>query len=252
MRSAAGSSSHEPHIGGKDPWRPEDDCATLTAVHSVLIVDDHAAVRAGLTALIDGGDDLQVAGTAADAEAAFAAADELRPRLVVIDFHLPGEDGLSLCLRLTSLTPAPGLVLYSAFADDLLAALAAVAGADALVPKSADPEQLLSTLLAVAAGESVRARPSPAALTTVGAALEPADLPILGMLLHGTPPAELADTLGMSAEWLQARRWAILRRLSPRRARRGARTSAAGSPADAQYIDGRATPLANGFLAATE
>ena len=207
-------------------------------MHSVLIVDDHAAVRAGLTALLHGAEDLRVAGTAADAEGAVATAEAIRPRLVIVDFHLPGEDGLSLCLRLTSMTPAPGLVLYSAFADDLLAALAAVAGAEALVPKSAEPEQLLSTLHAVAAGEPVRPRPSAAALTTVGAALEPADLPILGMLLHGTPPAEVADTLGMSDEWLQARRWAILRRLSPRRARRGGRFPSAGSRGHEQGIDG--------------
>jgi DNA-binding NarL/FixJ family response regulator len=208
-------------------------------MHSVLIVDDHAAVRAGLTALLHGADDLRVAGTAADAEAAVAAAEAMRPRLVIVDFHLPGEDGLSLCLRLTSMTPAPGLVLYSAFADDLLAALAAVAGAEALVPKSADPEQLLTALHAVAAGEPMRPRPSAAALATVGAALEPADLPILGMLLHGTPPVEVADTLGMSHEWLQARRWAILRRLSPRRARRGERLPSGGSLEPEQGLDGR-------------
>ena len=135
--------------------------------------------------------------------------------------------------------PGAGPRPLSAFADDLLAALAAVAGAEALVPKSADPEQLLTTVRAVAAGEPVRPRPSAAALATVGAALEPADLPILGMLLHGTSPAEVADTLDMSDEWLQARRWAILRRLSPRRARRGERLPSAGSLEPRQGLDGR-------------
>jgi hypothetical protein len=40
------------------------------------------------------------------------------------------------------------------------------------------------------------------------------------MLVHGATPAEVAETLGMRHEWLLARRWAILRRLTPRRARR--------------------------------
>lgn len=189
---------------------------------TLLIVDDHAAVRAGLAALLAREPDLRVVATAADAEAALALAEEHRPDVALIDFHLPGEDGLELCLRLDGAAPRPRRVLYSAFADELLAVLALVAGADALVPKSADPEQLLETLLAVAGGHRVAITPSPAAMTTVGAALEPADLPVLGMLIHGTPPDELADTLGMSPDWLLARRWAILRRLSPRRARRGA------------------------------
>ncbi len=190
-------------------------------VSTLLIVDDHAAVRAGLAALLAPEPDLHVVAAAADAETALAFAEEHRPDVALIDFHLPGEDGLSLCLRLDSATPRPRRVLYSAFADDLLAVLALVAGADALVPKSADPEQLLDTLLAVAGGQRLATTPSRAALTTVSAALEPADLPVLGMLVHGTPPGEVADTLTITPDWLLARRWAILRRLSPRRTRRG-------------------------------
>jgi len=190
-------------------------------VPTLLIVDDHAAVRAGLAALIGPEPDLRVVATAADAEAALARAEEHRPDVALIDFHLPGEDGLELCLRLDGVAPRPRRVLYSAFADERLAVLAIVAGADALVPKSSDPEQLLETLLTVAGGQRITMTPSPTAMTTVSAALEPADLPVLGMLIHGTPPAEVADTLAMSPDWLLARRWAILQRLSPRRARRG-------------------------------
>ena len=58
-------------------------------------------------------------------------------------------------------------------------------------------------------------------MTTVSAALEPADLPVLGMLIHGSPADEVAETLAMSPDRLLARRWAILHRLSPRRTRRG-------------------------------
>ena len=165
---------------------------------TLLIVDDHAAVRAGLAALIGPEPDLRVVATAADAEAALARAEEHRPDVALIDFHLPGEDGLELCLRLDGVAPRPRRVLYSAFADERLAVLAIVAGV-----------------------QRVAMTPSPAAMTTVSAALEPADLPVLGMLIHGTPPAEVADTLAMSPDWLLARRWAILQRLSPRRARRG-------------------------------
>jgi DNA-binding NarL/FixJ family response regulator len=191
-----------------------------------MIVDDHAAVRAGLAALVAPEPDLDVVALAADADTAVTCAEEHAPDLALIDFQLPDEDGLSLCLRLEGMAPRPRTVIYSAYADDLLAVLCAVAGADALVPKSADPGRLLDTIRAVAVGERARPRPTPAALNTVGASLDPNDLPVLGMLVHGTAPGEVADTLGMSPDWLLARRWAILRRLTPRRARRGVVTAA--------------------------
>jgi DNA-binding NarL/FixJ family response regulator len=198
---------------------------------TLTIVDDHAAVRAGLAALIEPEPGLEVVALAGDADAALAAAERHAPDLALVDFHLPGEDGLSLCLRLEALRPRPRTVLYSAFADDLLAVLAAVAGADALVPKSSDPALLLDALHAVASGERVPATATPAALNAVGAALDPEDLPVLGMLVHGVPTAEVADTLGMAPGWLLARRWAILHRLAPRRARRGDLGSGATVPA---------------------
>ena len=74
---------------------------------TLLIVDDHAAVRAGLAALIAPEPDLRVVATAADAEAALAHAEEHRPDVALIDFHLPGEDGLELCLRLDGVAPRP-------------------------------------------------------------------------------------------------------------------------------------------------
>jgi DNA-binding NarL/FixJ family response regulator len=169
--------------------------------------------------------DLEVVGSAADSGAALACVERHAPRLALIDFHLPGEDGLGLCLRLDNAEPRPRLVLYSAFADDLLGVLAAVAGGDALVPKAANPHHLLDVLLRVSAGGRLLAPPSPSALATVGAGLEPTDVAVVGMLVHGTPPREVADTLSVTADWLLARRWAILRRLSPRRSRRGPRAA---------------------------
>lgn len=157
-------------------------------VATVLIVDDHPAVRAGLAALLAPEADLQVLAMEADGEAALASAQRLAPDLALIDFHLPGQDGLALCLRLEGLQRRPCVVLYTAFADALLVVLAAVAGARALVPKSADPEELLDALRAGAAGRAVLPQPTAAALDAAGAGLDPADLPVLGMLVHGIPP----------------------------------------------------------------
>ena len=225
-----------PRVRGRPLWhRDRADDILSHGVPTLLIVDDHAAVRAGVVALVAHEPGLDVVASATDAEAALALAERHVPDLALIDFHLPGEDGLSLCLRLDGASPRPRLVVYSAFADDLLAVLAAVAGADALVPKAADPHQLLDVLLAVAAGQRRMPWPSPASLRTVGAALEPADLSIVGMLVHGTPPREVAETLTVAPDWLLARRWAIVRRLSPRRIRRSVLAADARTMIDYQH-----------------
>lgn len=192
----------------------------MGGVTTVLIVDDHPAVRAGLASLMMPEAQLEVVAVEPDAESGFATADRVVPDVALVDFHLPGEDGLSFCLRLAGLPRPPRVVLYSAFADDLLAVLAAVAGADAVVAKSADPLELLEVVYAAAAGRAALPSLTPEALTAIGAALEADDLAVLGMLVHGVAAPEIASTLRMSEKWLQARRWAMLRRLSPRRVRR--------------------------------
>ncbi len=179
-----------------------------------LVVDDHPAVREGVRAMLDATPGLRCTGCAATAAEALERAQETRPNVVVLDHHLPDGDGVTLCLQLTTAHPDLAVVLYSAFADEHLAVLATIAGADALVNKSADPDELPAAALAAASGSAEPPSPSPAALEAAGSRLDPEDLPILGMLLHKTPPAEIARTLGSEESWLTTRRWAMLELLS--------------------------------------
>src|SRR5947209_4260492 len=112
----------------------------------VLIVDDHPAVRAGLVAALADEADLDPVAAVADAGGAAAAARRLLPDVAIVDFRLPGRDGLSLTIELKRLPRPPGIVLYSAFADSRLGVAAAVAGADALVKKSSSLEELRWTI----------------------------------------------------------------------------------------------------------
>jgi DNA-binding NarL/FixJ family response regulator len=178
----------------------------------LVLVDDHPAIRAGLRGLLEGEDDLRVVATAATASEGYEAIADTRPALAVLDLHLPDDDGLSLCLRTRSLPAPPRVVIYSAFADAALAVRAAVAGADAVAPKATAPRTLLAVLRAVAAREP-RPALDPQALRAAGQRLEPTDLPILGMLAHGVGEAEVAATLRLGHEALEARRWAMLTRL---------------------------------------
>ena len=80
----------------------------------VLIVDDHAVVRAGLRALIDGETDtMEVVGEAAGGGDALAAVARLRPEIVLLDIHLPDMDGFEVSHRIAALPSPPVVVLIS-------------------------------------------------------------------------------------------------------------------------------------------
>ena len=198
----------------------------------VMVVDDHAAVREGVRAMLGCEPDLDpvaVAATAADA-AELAAAG--RPDVILIDYHLPDEDGLSLCLYLKSRPAAPAALLYSAFADEHLIPLAVIAGADGVVGKATRPEDLCDTVRALGRGESRMPPLTQAAMESAGARLDADDLPIFGMLAHGTPADDIAATLRMDPAWLVARRWAMLEQLREHTAsRRTPRVASALRPA---------------------
>jgi DNA-binding NarL/FixJ family response regulator len=182
----------------------------------VLVVDDHPAVRTGLLAMLADEPGIEPTCAAASAGEAHEAwlASERRPDVVLVDYHLPDEDGLSLCLWLKSAAGAPAVVIYSAFADEALALPAIVAGADGLVAKSADPAQIGEVVRAVAAGERRLPPVSPHVDGDLAARLAPEDLPILGMLRHGVPAPEVAATLGVGPGELATRRWAMLQLLT--------------------------------------
>jgi DNA-binding NarL/FixJ family response regulator len=191
----------------------------LTIVR-VIVVDDHPAVREGIRAMLQSEPDLEAVATSATAGEAVTLAQRTRPDVVVLDYHLPDEDGLALCLRLKTTAPAPAALIYSAFADEHLVPLAIIAGADALISKSADPDELCDVVRALAGGAARLPAIAPAAMQYAASRLDTEDLPILGMLAHRTPPAEIATTLKMAESWLAARRWAMLARLIGGSARR--------------------------------
>jgi DNA-binding NarL/FixJ family response regulator len=185
----------------------------MTAALRVLVVDDHRAVREGMQALLAREPGFVVVGTAAtagEAHAMWPAFERTPVDVVLVDHHLPDEDGFSLCLWLTTRTSAPAVVIAAATADEALALPAAVAGASAVWAKTADPFGLPGVLRAAVAGEPTLPAVSPSVGAIQAARLLSDDLPILGMLRHGVSPEEIMATLRMDATTLSARRWAML------------------------------------------
>jgi DNA-binding NarL/FixJ family response regulator len=137
---------------------------------------------------------------------------------VVVDYHLGDVgDGLTLVGPVKRQWPVPRVLVYSAFADGALAALALIAGADGLLGKHELGDELCEAIRDLARGRHhLPAIPSAVAQATE-ARLEPGDQAIFRMLLHGLDPAMIAARLSMTHEQLGMRRSNMLRSLKPPR-----------------------------------
>jgi DNA-binding NarL/FixJ family response regulator len=122
-------------------------------VTRILIVDDHPLTRDALAALVEQSG-FEVAGQAADGEAAVKLAGELGPDLILLDLSLPGMNGLEALPRLREAAPAAEVVVLTASGteENLLGAIRG--GAAGYLLKSEPPERIVEFLRGVARGEA--------------------------------------------------------------------------------------------------
>jgi DNA-binding NarL/FixJ family response regulator len=184
----------------------------------VLIVDDHPAVRLGMRALIDDQLDMDVVAEATSVSEASSVLD-IPVDVAVVDYHLrDGRDGLALVAHIRQRRSAPRTLIYSAFADAALAAMAVIAGADGMLGKHELGDELCDAIRRVARGQRHLPAIAPPVADAMRARLEPGDQAIFGMLLHGVPRATIAERLSMTQQQLASRRAEMLRLLEPSRA----------------------------------
>ncbi len=179
----------------------------------LMVVDDHAAVRLGLVQLLEGQRDFSVETICIDAEGAVAQAELTAIDVAVVDYHLGGRNGLWASRRLKQLAQPPGVIIYSAFANDHLATCCVIAGADGLLNKGGLGSELCDAVRLVAHGRRVFPKTSQPMTDMLRRRLDDTEQPIFGMLLAGIPRPEISQTLGMSARELSVREGAMLRKL---------------------------------------
>jgi DNA-binding NarL/FixJ family response regulator len=176
----------------------------------VLIVDDHAMLRAGLEQLLGGEPDLEVVGKAANGREAIDLARELRPDVVLMDLQMPELDGVAATREIVGEELADVLVLTSySDAERIVGALDA--GALGYLLKDADADEVLRGIRAVARGESpinpraarellgARRTPTPAA-----AELTPRESEVLALVRQGLANKQIARRLGISERTVKA------------------------------------------------
>ncbi len=168
----------------------------------ILLIDDHAVVRAGLRQLLIATTGAEVA-EAADGEAALAMIAAARPDLVILDLGLPGLGGLSLLPRLAEASLR--VLVLSLHSDPIYARRAMEAGALGYVTKGAAPDELIEAVrLAFLGRRYIEQRlAQELAVQSANAGdrlhrLGPRDLEIVRLLAAGRSMTEIAGVLGVS------------------------------------------------------
>lgn len=195
---------------------------------SVLLADDHGAIRAGLRIMLEA-QGIRVVGEAADGDVAVRNAAALRPDVVLMDLRMPGRDGVSATREIVDRGLGDVLVLTSFDEDDLV--LGAIrAGAVGFLLKTVDAPTLVQAVRSVAAGEGAldprvtrcalaaaaqgAAAPSPSAQDRVD--LTSREQEVLDGILQGWSNAQLAARLQISVPTVKTHVSNVLTKLGAR------------------------------------
>jgi DNA-binding NarL/FixJ family response regulator len=202
--------------------------AGVTKMINVLIVDDDALVRAGLTMMLDGADGIAVVGEASDGDEVPAAADRHAPDLVLMDLRMPRVNGIIATRRLRSRPHPPEVVVLTTFDTDENVLRALRAGASGFLLKDSPPAQIIEAIHRVVAGDPILSpritrRLMDRAATDAGtqeraraalAALSRREHEVVVAVAKGQTNAEIAAELYMSVATVKAHISRILTKLS--------------------------------------
>jgi DNA-binding NarL/FixJ family response regulator len=119
----------------------------------VLVVDDDALVRAGLSMVLAGAEDIVIVGEATDGNEVAHAVSEHQPGVVLMDIRMPGMDGLAATELLRAQDDAPEVIVLTTFDADEYVLRALRAGASGFLLKHTPPADIVRAVRAVAAGE---------------------------------------------------------------------------------------------------
>lgn len=185
---------------------------------TVLLVDDHRLVRAGLAALLASSDDIEVVGEAADGQQAVALAAQLRPDVVLMDLSMPVLDGVEATKRIVAQAPDTYVVVLTSFADHHRVTEAIAAGAVGYLLKDCDPQEVIAAVHSAAGGDvpidpRVARALLPAPDQRHDDALSVRETQVLKLLAKGMANKQIGRALGISERTVKVHVGNIFRRL---------------------------------------
>ena len=175
----------------------------------VVLVDDHAVIRAGLEQLLAGTDDIEVVGTAANGAEALDVVRRIRPDVVLMDLQMPKVDGVAATRAIMSEQLGVDVLVLTSFSDSERIVAALDAGAVGYLLKDADPDDVLQGIRAVSRGESPLHPKAARALLGVRAGspqvqLTSRETEVLTLVREGLANKQIARRLDISERTVKA------------------------------------------------
>jgi len=166
----------------------------------LLLVEDHAIVRAGLGRLLANRTDIHIQ-NAVTAEEALGTIKSIMPQLIVLDLNLPGLSGFEALRRLHLVAPDVPILVFSMHSEPIYAHRALVSGAKGYVSKGAPPDEILAAVDALLGGQTYVEKEISEGAVKSGDYLRnltSRDLEILRLLAEGRTLTEIARSLGVA------------------------------------------------------
>lgn len=192
----------------------------------IILVDDHAVLRAGLTALLNAESDMTVVGEAGDGAAAIAVAQTLQPDVILLDINMPTMNGLDALAALRQAAPASRILVLTMHDDQTyLRQVLALGGAGYVLKQAADSELLTAIRTVYHGGAFLHPAHAQALLmpttnnhtpaTDAGLAiLSEREVQVLKLLALGHSNKEMAEMLFLSVKTVETYKARIMEKLA--------------------------------------